>query len=196
MRKRARAGTPCHARRVDRVSLIARVEAAERFEYVFFWGHRQRRDGQIDASCLSQWFPAPFELDGVCYRTAEHWMMAGKARLFEDAESLERILAAETPDAAKRLGRRVRGFDEATWERARFELVVAGSVAKFTRHERLGAFLLATADKVLVEASPTDRVWGIGLAREDARAGDPRQWQGENLLGFALMLARDTLRSR
>lgn len=179
---------------MDRTSLIARVEAGESFEYVFFWGHRQRRDGEADASCLSQWFPAAFVIDGVRYSTAEHWMMAEKARLFEDAETRAKILAAATPDEAKKLGRRVRGYDDEAWASARFDVVVRGSIAKFDQHPKLGAFLRATGSKVLVEASPHDRIWGIGLARQDERVRDPRRWEGENLLGFALMIARDELR--
>jgi ribA/ribD-fused uncharacterized protein len=87
----------------------------------------------------------------------------------------------------------VRGFDEGTWTAARFDIVVAASVAKFGQHPELGAFLLGTANRVLVEASPVDRVWGIGLAADDERAGDPYLWQGLNLLGFALMRAREEL---
>lgn len=179
---------------MDRSSLIARIEEGERFEYLFFWGHRQREDGAVDASCLSQWFPAGFEVDGVRYPTAEHWMMAGKASLFGDAEMRARILLATTPDEAKRLGRRVRDFRDEVWARERFDLVVRGSVAKFEQNPKLGAFLRATGERVLVEASPHDRVWGIGLGREDERARDPRQWPGENRLGFALMVARARLR--
>lgn len=179
---------------MDRSSLIAHVEEGERFEYLFFWGHRQRKDGAVDASCLSQWFPAAFEIEGVRYRTAEHWMMAGKASLFRDAEMRARILAAPTPDEAKKLGRRVRDFREEDWARERFDLVVRGSVAKFEQNEKLGAFLRATGDRILVEASPHDRIWGIGVGRDDERARDPRRWEGENLLGFALMLARERLR--
>ncbi|MEV4441443.1 NADAR family protein [Streptomyces sp. NPDC049577] len=169
------------------------VGRGERVKYVFFWGHRPRRDGGVGSGCFSQWWPSPFTVDGVGYATAEHWMMAGKARLFGDAEAEARVLAAGHPKEAKDAGRSVRGFDEEEWARHRFELVVEGSVHKFGQHPELGAYLLGTGDRVLVEASPLDRVWGIGLAADDERAGDPARWRGLNLLGFALMEARQRL---
>ncbi|MEU2061378.1 NADAR family protein [Streptomyces sp. NPDC013455] len=174
-------------------ALISEVRAGSRVRYLHFWGHRPRPDGRIGASCLSQWWPAPFAVDGVEYATAEHWMMAGKARLFGDAEAERRVLAAAHPAEAKKAGRLVRGFDEGVWERERFRIVVEGSVHKFAAHPDLGSFLLGTGDRVLVEASPLDRVWGIGLAADDEAAWDPERWRGLNLLGFALMEARERL---
>ncbi|NUS17114.1 MAG: NADAR family protein [Streptomyces sp.] len=162
-------------------------------KYLHFWGHHPRRDGSPGPGCLSQWWPAHFTVDGVRYATAEHWMMAGKARMFGDPDAERRIMAAAEPGAAKAAGRTVRGFDEQVWARERFALVVEGSRHKFGQHPELLEFLLATAGRVLVEASPLDRVWGIGLAAEDERAGDPARWRGLNLLGFALMDARDAL---
>lgn len=164
-------------------------------DYLFFWGHRPSTGGGVGKSCLSQWFEASFELDSISYPTAEHFMMAGKARLFADQQACERILLAPTPDAAKKLGRQIRGFDEARWNAARFDIVVRGNIAKFSQNQALRGFLLATADKVLVEASPVDPVWGIGLAADDPRARDPKAWGGLNLLGFALMAARHQIRS-
>jgi hypothetical protein len=158
-----------------------------------FWGHQPERDGSIGKGCLSQWWPCRFSVDGIGYRSAEHWMMAGKARLFEDEQALERILAAETPAEAKKLGRTVRRFDDDRWAAACLDLVAAGNVAKFGQDQALRAYLLGTRARVLVEASPVDRVWGIGLAADDPRAADPRQWRGGNLLGFALMRARAEL---
>jgi len=126
----------------------------------------------------------------VHYPTAEHFMMAEKARLFGDDEARARILKAGSPAAAKKLGRTVRGFTEAAWARARFDIVVAGSRAKFGQNADLAAFLAATGDRVLVEASPVDRIWGIGLAATSPAATQPEKWRGLNLLGFALMVAR------
>ncbi|WP_406100035.1 NADAR family protein [Streptomyces sp. NBC_01013] len=165
-----------------------------RAKYLLFWGHRPRPDGRIGASCLSQWWPSPFTVDGVTYASAEHWMMAGKARLFGDAEAAERAVAAQSPAEAKKVGRLVRDFDDSVWERERYGLVVTGSVHKFGQSPELGGFLLGTGDRVLVEASPLDRIWGIGLAADDPRAEDPAAWRGLNLLGFALMEARAALR--
>jgi ribA/ribD-fused uncharacterized protein len=133
-------------------------------------------------------------VSGSVYPTAEHFMMAGKAELFGDGETAARIRAAGHPKQAKELGRQVRSFDEGTWAAARFDLVVRGNAAKFGQHPELAAFLLGTGDRVLVEASPLDRVWGIGLAAGDARAGDASAWRGLNLLGFALMAVRQQLR--
>ncbi|MCW3841002.1 NADAR family protein [Micromonospora yasonensis] len=169
------------------------VRSGQRVKYLHFWGHRPQRDGSIGAGCLSQWWPAPFAVDGRTYATAEHWMMWHKAVLFGDNDVAGRILATAHPHQVKSLGRQVRGFDEETWVARRYEIVVAGSVAKFGQHEGLKRFLLGTGDRVLVEASPVDRIWGIGLAADDPRASDPGRWRGENLLGFALMDARDAL---
>ncbi|GGQ39361.1 hypothetical protein GCM10010279_55960 [Streptomyces mutabilis] len=179
----------------SREALVERVRAGARIKYLCFWGHRPRPDGLIGPSCLSQWWPSPFTVAGVVYPTAEHWMMAGKARLFEDAEAERRVLAAGHPAEAKKAGRLVRGFDEAVWERERFSLVVEGSVHKFASDPALREFLVNTGDRVLVEASPVDRVWGIGLTADDEAATDPARWRGSNLLGFALMRARERLRS-
>ncbi|MFF3848451.1 NADAR family protein [Streptomyces sp. NPDC002328] len=183
--------------RIDsREALVREVRAGARVKYLHFWGHRPLPDGRVGASCLSQWWPSPFVVDGVTYATAEHWMMAAKARLFDDAEAERLALTAGHPSQAKKAGRLVRGFDQATWERERFRIVVEGSVHKFAAHPRLEGFLLGTGDRVLVEASPVDRVWGIGLAARDEGASDPERWRGPNLLGFALMEARERLRDR
>ncbi|MGP2442002.1 NADAR family protein [Streptomyces sp. JW3] len=178
----------------SREALVAAVRAGARVKYLWFWGHRSGPDGRVGAGCLSQWWPSPFTVGGVAYASAEHWMMAGKARLFRDPEAERRVLAAGHPAEAKKAGRLVRGFDEAIWERERFGIVVEGSVHKFATDTALREFLLGTGDRVLVEASPVDRVWGIGLAATDERAGDPERWRGANLLGFALMEARARLR--
>jgi ribA/ribD-fused uncharacterized protein len=176
-------------------SLLTTEADGGELRFMFFWGHRPRPDGLPGPGCLSQWWPAAFTVDGVRYLTAEHWMMAGKARLFGDADAEEQVLAAASPGAAKAIGRRVSGFDEQAWEAARFDLVVAGNLAKFSQHGELAAFLAATAPSVLVEASPLDRIWGIGLpaAHQDARR--PSCWRGLNLLGFALMNVREQLQA-
>jgi ribA/ribD-fused uncharacterized protein len=123
-------------------------------------------------------------------------MMAEKARLFGDEETRSSILATSKPGAAKALGRTVRSFDEKRWGQHRFNIVVRASAAKFGQNADLAAYLAETGDKVLVEASPVDRVWGIGLAADDPRAERPAEWQGLNLLGFALMRARTMLAER
>ncbi|WP_328479453.1 NADAR family protein [Streptomyces sp. NBC_00377] len=183
--------------RIDcREALVRQARAGARIKYLHFWGHRPRPDGRLGSSCLSQWWPSPFVVDGAAYATAEHWMMAAKARLFEDAEAEKRALAAKSPAQAKKEGRLVRGFDETTWQRERFAIVVEGSVHKFAADPGLRAFLLGTGRRVLVEASPVDRVWGIGMAADDEAAMNPDRWRGLNLLGFALMEARERLRTQ
>lgn len=176
--------------------LRERAARGERLRYLFFWGHRPNRDGSVGAGCLSQWWPAEFTVDGARYPTAEHWMMAEKARLFRDSAAEERVLAASTPGEAKKVGRGVRGFDEAAWREHRFDIVARGSVHKFDQHPDLRSYLLASAGRVLVEASPRDRVWGIGMGAGNEHAGNPAQWRGTNLLGFALMRARADLAAR
>ncbi|MBP0451705.1 NADAR family protein [Kitasatospora sp. RG8] len=184
-------GNPLDAR--NRAELTAAVAAGAQPKWLMFWGHRPQRDGSVGPGSLSQWWPSGFTVDGVAYASAEHWMMAGKARMFGDEAIVPRILAARTPAEAKKLGRQVRGFDEPAWAAGRFELVTQGNVAKFGQDEALRAYLLGTASRVLVEASPVDRLWGIGLAADDERAQRPADWRGENLLGFALMEARTRL---
>lgn len=177
----------------DLEALQVATRSGKRFKYVFFWGHRPKRAGVVDGACFSNWFAAPFAIEGTRYPTAEHYMMAGKARLFGDTDALERIVQSPSPGAAKRFGREVRGFDEAKWVAERSRIVEEGVLAKFKQHDELRAFLVATKKRVLVEASPKDRIWGIGLSADDERARNPLQWNGLNLLGFALMRARGKL---
>lgn len=123
-------------------------------------------------------------------------MMAEKARLFNDKETLKKILVAHTPGEAKQLGRAVSGFNESTWIKNRFNIVVQANIAKFEQNKELQDFLLNTGSRVLVEASPVDKIWGVGLAEHDEAISDPRVWKGLNLLGFALMEARYRLKWR
>jgi ribA/ribD-fused uncharacterized protein len=174
-----------------RVEDLSRLEAAGALpELLLFWGHRPPKGGGVGKGCLSQWYPAPFMVDGVRYATAEHYMMAGKARLFGDEAAERRVLAAGDPAEAKKAGRGVRGFDEDTWAAHRYDLVVAANTAKFDGHAAMRDYLLGTGERVLVEASPYDTVWGIGLSAEQPEARRPSQWRGLNLLGFALMDVR------
>ncbi|MFO0597944.1 MAG: NADAR family protein [Myxococcaceae bacterium] len=179
---------------LTRADLVAAMARGERFSYLPFYGHTPRADGALSNACFSQWWRCSFELDGVRYSSAEQFMMASKARLFGDREALARILAESDPAKVKQLGREVRGYDDAKWGAARFDAVTRGSVAKFASSAALRAFLLATGDAVLVEAAPRDRIWGIGLGRENPNVSKPEAWRGQNLLGFALVAAREQLR--
>jgi ribA/ribD-fused uncharacterized protein len=173
--------------------LMAVVAGGGRPRFVFFWGRRPGRPGIVDRSCFSQWWPAGFTVDGVSFGSAEHYMMWRKAVLFGDEQQAAAILKAGSPAQAKALGRAVSGFDEAVWTGHRWGIVVDGSVAKFADNPPLRDYLLATKNRVLVEASPRDRIWGIGLTADSEFAEQPAKWRGLNLLGFALMEARARL---
>jgi ribA/ribD-fused uncharacterized protein len=178
----------------SRDALLDCIAAGGQPKYLFFWGHQPQPDGSVGKGCFSQWWPVQFTVDGVTYPSAEHFMMTAKALLFGDAEMAARIPVAAHPGEAKELGRQVNGFSEQLWAARRFDLVVAGNVAKFGQNPELRQFLLGTGDRVLVEASPRDRIWGIGMSAGNELAISPGQWRGLNLLGFALMEARHQLR--
>jgi ribA/ribD-fused uncharacterized protein len=176
--------------------LVNKIHAGETVKYVLFWGHQPSRDGTLTATCFSQWWLSPFTVDGVLYRTAEHYMMAGKAKLFGDHETLQKILATEKPGEAKALGRTVVNFDPERWAKEGYHIVMQGSIHKFSSDAKLREFLLNTGDRVLVESSPVDAIWGSGHAKDHPDAERPWNWRGTNLLGFALMEARDALRKQ
>lgn len=155
---------------------------SERFTFFF-----------TEASPFSQWYRCRFEADGHVFGCAEQYMMHGKAELFGDAEVAAEILAADHPRTHKALGRKVRGFVASTWEREREGIVLAGNRAKFTQDPALLEQLLATAGTTLVEASPFDRIWGVGLAASNPLIHDRRKWRGQNLLGQVLTRLRDEL---
>ena len=142
-----------------------------------------------------QWTPSPFTIDGDTYSCAEQFMMAEKARLFGDEHTRAKILATDSPRDHKALGRQVRNFVSETWDRECLAIVVRGNHAKFSQNPAMLAALLATGDKLLVEASPLDKIWGVGLRADDPKIHDPSQWRGKNLLGEALMQVRADLRA-
>ena len=144
---------------------------------------------------FGQWTMSGFEVDGISYNCAEQYMMAEKARLFEDQDALSKIMASESPRTQKALGQKVRGFSESTWREHREQIVTRGNLAKFSQDRERREELLETGEATLVEASPLDRIWGIGLRADDPRVLDPHQWQGLNLLGKALMSVRQSLRA-
>lgn len=146
-----------------------------------------------EASPFSQWYRCAFTVDGNAFVCAEQYMMHGKALLFADAAIAAQILAVAHPREHKALGRKVKGFDDAVWRREREGIVLAGNRAKFTQNPELLELLLATRGTTLVEASPYDKIWGIGLAATDPRAQDAATWKGQNLLGKILTALRDEL---
>jgi ribA/ribD-fused uncharacterized protein len=177
----------------DVAGLSTAWAAGTKVKFRYFWKHDRERDGSVGAGCLSQWWPGRFEVDGHTFATAEHYMMWRKAVLFGDDVMAGRILTASHPHQAKRFGGLVSGFDQTVWNAHRTPIVVAGNLAKFRQDPVLAEYLLTTGRRVLVEASPLDRIWGIGLTADDPRAGDPYRWRGLNLLGFALMRVRAEL---
>lgn len=176
-------------------SIIRCGKVLHREDFVFFWGHIARAEKQMKA-CLSQWFPCGFLVDDIYYNCAEQFMMAEKARLFHDENTLQKIMQAYDPMEQKKMGRRVQGYDDTQWKEHCFDAVVRGNVAKFSQNEKLRDFLLSTGDKILVEASPKDNVWGIGLDEESPDAVNPKRWPGTNLLGFTLMEVRDKIKDK
>lgn len=165
----------------------------KKFKFVFFWGHTPIKDGSVDKSCLSQWWMCPFTVEGTQYSCAEQFMMAEKARLFNDDEMLESILKAKHPKELKAFGRAVRNFDNDIWDKECYSIVKRASLAKFSQNPKLTDYLKLTKNRILVEASPRDRIWGIDMGQSNPEAENPVKWQGRNLLGFALMETRDEL---
>jgi hypothetical protein len=143
---------------------------------------------------FSNWYRCKFvDAEGNTYNCSEQYMMAEKAKLFGDEEVRELILASTDPKEQKELGRRVKNFDSAKWEANCKEIVYKGCYLKFTQNLKLLDFMLETRGTLLVEASPYDKIWGIGLGEDDPRIHDKRNWQGKNWLGIVLTQLRDDL---
>ncbi|WP_258100122.1 NADAR family protein [Marinoscillum pacificum] len=173
--------------------LKGKFEKGDSMKYLFFWGHTPKPNQDYGSWCFSQWFVSPFEVNGITYKTTEHWMMSQKALLFDDHEIHQKIIACEKPGEAKDLGRQVSGFDEQLWGSNRYSIVKTGNIHKFSQNREMGQFLLNTKDRILVESSPVDTIWGIGLTKDSEHATNVFAWRGLNLLGFALMETRDFL---
>ena len=177
----------------DSASLVPSVEGVSSNGWgVFFWN---------PPAWPSQWTLAPFTLDSHRYSCCEQAMMHRKALLFHDARSAELILAATTPKEHKSLGRGVHNFQHALWEQHKNNIVYAINLAKFSQNAQYGDALLGTGEKYLVEASPLDRVWGVGMGPKEcvelrSREEAERVWKGQNLLGKALMAVRGKLREQ
>ncbi len=173
--------------------LTHKFDREEKLEFIFFWGHTNNRGESVGKFIFSQWYPSPFIVDGVTYATAEHWMMAQKASLFDDQNIFNKIISSRKPGEVKALGRQIINFDEGKWNEHKYEIVMKGSIHKFSQNKILKDYLLSTGDKIIVEASPSDAIWGIGLHQDQKQIENPHTWRGTNLLGFALMEARDFL---
>lgn len=151
-------------------------------KFEFFFGKQ---------SYLSQFYPCSFLEDEIKFNCAEQYMMYRKALLFKDQTIANQILKTNNPVQLKKLGRMVQGFEETTWTKNREEIVYQGNWLKFSQNPKLKEHLLSTNHKILVEASPYDKIWGIGFDCDKALANQHR-W-GLNLLGKILMQVRDKL---
>jgi ribA/ribD-fused uncharacterized protein len=151
-------------------------------KFVFFWG-----------GTFSQWATSKFEIDGVEYNCCEQYMMAKKALVFNDFDACREIMLEKQPALQKAIGRKVRGFNVSKWEPVCRKIVYDANMAKFTQNPKMLEELLATEGREIVEASPEDKIWGIGLHETNPLAWDKETWQGLNLLGEAIMKVRDTI---
>jgi ribA/ribD-fused uncharacterized protein len=157
-------------------------------DFHFFWGKK---------SMLSQWYPSEFkDVNGQQYNTSEQYMMVKKAVLFDDTVAAEKLLDTVDPKICKKIGRKVQGYDAKVWNKTKEKIVLDGNMYKFNQNPQTLEFLLGTGDKWLVEASPYDKVWGIGMDSKNPDCIYPEKWKGLNLLGKALMIAREQLKQR
>lgn len=163
--------------------------SGEKLDYILFW----KPTGEDQKKYMCQWYISPFKVDGVWYRSTEHWMMIQKAQLFDDQIAVDKMMVTIEPQDVKRLGRSVNNFDQNKWDCHKSSIVYMGNKAKFSQNEDLKNYLIGTGSKILVEASPYDAIWGIGMGEEDEDATNPNKWKGQNLLGFALMKVREEL---
>ena len=164
-------------------------------EFIFFWGHKSYNN-IVRKSCLSQWWPCKFKSNDIEYNCAEQYMMSEKAKLFKDEKTYQLILKETSQAKIKHLGRLIKNFNEIEWNKNKINIVVKGNLLKFTQNEELKNFLIETGDKILVEASPKDTIWGIGLDENNPNAKNPYKWKGLNLLGFSLMEVRDIIKNK
>lgn len=150
--------------------------------FVLFWG-----------GPFSQWYPHKMTIDGVEYNCAEQYMMAQKAITFGDDDALKAIMATDKPSKQKAFGRAVRNFNPQIWDKISRDIVFRANLEKFKDPE-LKKFLFSFGNEEIVEASPYDRLWGIGLGEDDPDALDKSKWQGLNWLGEAIMRVREALK--
>jgi ribA/ribD-fused uncharacterized protein len=150
---------------------------------VLFWG-----------GWPSNWEPSQFTIDGVEYNCVEQYMMAKKAQLFQDEEIYKKIMSSRYPKAQKEFGGKVRNYDDEKWSAVRYKVVLEATIEKYKQNPVLLERLLATGSAQFVEASPFDKIWGVGLTDDDPRILDPKKWNGQNLLGKAITEAREHIR--
>ena len=142
---------------------------------------------------LSNWFLADFCVGDIRFSSMEQYMMYQKAVLFQDTDTAEEILKTSNVGKIKGLGCSVKNYVDAVWNGMRQTVVYEGLLEKFQQNEELKQKLLATKNHMLAECAVQDKIWGIGLSMKDERRFDLNEWQGQNLLGFALMRVREKL---
>ncbi|MFV0481884.1 MAG: NADAR family protein [Campylobacteraceae bacterium] len=172
-------------------SVIKDYNAGKKQKFIYFWNPTC---GSINKSCLSQWQSSDFCEDTQTYSCSEQYMMSKKAEVFGDIEMQEKILKALHPRDMKAFGQKVKGFDSRVWDKVKYTIVLQANYYKFTQNKEMMEFLLDTKDAILVEASPFDKIWGVGLDEFDESIKNPNNWKGQNLLGFALMEVRDEIK--
>lgn len=146
-----------------------------------------------DNGYLSNWYPSPFTVDGVAFSSMEQFMMYRKAICFGDEAVAAQILSTSDVAEIKLLGRQVSNYDESMWNGIRQIVVYEGLLAKFSQNEELKTKLKATGNAVLAECAVKDHIWGIGLSMKDPDRLNKAKWNGQNLLGYALMMVRERL---
>ncbi len=142
---------------------------------------------------LSNWYPSPFTQDGITFSSMEQYMMYRKAVVFGDTETADAILATDNVGKIKALGRSVQNYDDTRWNGIRQIIVYKGLLEKFRQNPDLKLKLLSTAPHTLAECAMQDKIWGIGLTMHDESRFEPDLWEGQNLLGFTLMMVREEL---
>ena len=159
-----------------------------------FWGIKRKPEW---TRTFSNFYPCEITLDGNLYSCSEQVYMHEKAVFFHDDDTATKLLEPGlSPGKYKRLGRLVQGYDDDKWAQVRYDAMLTAVGAKYRQNPTLRSILIATGDRTLVECSPFDTVWGIGLGTHDESGNSddrwthPEQWRGENLLGRALMETR------
>ena len=150
--------------------------------HIYFWG-----------SELSNWYNCRFTYKGHVFHNSEQAFMWEKALYFNDDEIAELILNTPDPRANKELGRSVKNFNKNEWMKVSYSIMINVNFIKWSSNKKLKELLLSTGEKTLVEASPSDTIWGIGLHWKDDLVLDENNWKGANLLGYALMEVRKRL---
>jgi len=149
-----------------------------------FW-----KPSEIPYGVFSQWYNSSFIENNIIFNNCEQYMMYHKAKLFNDIEKSEEILQNNDPKVLKEIGKLVKNFNQKIWDSNKYQIVLEGNLLKFSQNKKLKIILKSTNYYEIVEASPFDKIWGIGTTDTKNR----NKWNGENLLGKVLMDVRNRL---